>query len=297
MSEPECSGVHRRPDWLRKKRNLSRKVSDTRRGIRTWGLRTVCESACCPNLTECFERGVATIMILGDHCTRNCRFCAVSPGRPEAPDPAEAEAVRAYVESGGISYLVITSVTRDDLADGGASHFVLVVKTLRKALPQLKIELLVPDFEARPDAIDAIADLPVSVIGHNPETVKRLSPAVRPAAVHTRSLVPLQALNARATRGQRIKSGIMVGLGENGHDLARLFADLASRGLDILTIGQYLRPTRSHFPVKRYYRPDEFERLAHLARQAGIGTVVSGAYVRSSYLAERAFFDSLEKNV
>ena len=295
--EPERPDVHRRPEWLRKKRNLSRMVSDTRRGIRTWGLRTVCESARCPNLAECFERGVATIMILGDRCTRNCRFCAVGPGHPEAPDPAEAESVRAYVEANDISYLVITSVTRDDLPDGGAGQFAAVVKTLVAALPQLKIELLVPDFEARRAALDAIVNLPIAVIGHNLETVERLYPAVRPEAGYARSLGLIASLRDRITGEQRIKSGIMVGLGEGEHDLEELFADLASRGLDILTIGQYLQPTRSHYPVKRYYRPDEFEHLKAVAHRAGIGTVVSGAYVRSSYLAERAFFNSLEKNV
>ena len=306
----------RRPEWLRKKRNISNVVISTRAKLRSRGLHTVCESARCPNLAECYGRGVATVMILGDTCTRNCRFCNVkSSGAPESPrsilmqkhsyvdqhsyvDHREGRAIAEFARDNNLSYLVITSVTRDDLLDGGASHFARVVSDVNQLSQELKIEVLVPDFKGSTSAVEQILMQPIDVFGHNMETVKRLYPKVRPEADYSQSLEIL-ATAARIAASERIaetiliKSGIMVGLGETGDELIELFSDLARVGLNILTIGQYLQPSNEHFPVARYYDPDEFVSLERLALERGIDVVEAGPYVRSSYLAEESFHRSL----
>ena len=276
----------RRPPWLRKKRNLSDAVLCTKAKLHGSGLHTVCESARCPNLAECFGRGVATIMILGEHCTRDCRFCAVDHGPPERADPREGEKIARFVRKVGISFLVITSVTRDDLSDGGASHFVDVTRTLRALVPELAIELLVPDFSGTDASVVRVAELPIEVFGHNVETVRRLYSSARRQADYERSLSVLKTAGRVCGERTMVKSGIMVGLGETEEELLELFGDLARTGVDILTIGQYLRPSRGNLEVFRYYRPEDFERLEQLALLAGVSAVKSGPYVRSSYLAE-----------
>ncbi len=297
----------RKPAWLRKKRHISDAVLSTGSKIHRRGLHTVCESARCPNLAECYGRGVATVMILGDACTRHCRFCGVDSKKIlELPDNGEGRRIAAFARESNLSYLVITSVTRDDLRDGGASHFVDVISEVKRQLPKLKIEVLVPDFKGSTTAVEKIVKQRIDVFGHNLETVKRLYPAVRPGADYTRSLEVLAtaALIAAAISPARsgtsgaagasilIKSGIMVGLGETSEELQRLFDDLARKQLDILTIGQYLQPSKEHHPVIRYYEPEEFEGLKEIAMGAGIKVVVSGPYVRSSYLAEESFYRS-----
>ncbi len=282
-----------RPDWLRKPLRLSPEVLKLRREIGSLGLATVCESARCPNLGECYCAGIATFLILGERCTRACAFCAVRHGPPQQPDPSEGARIASFMRARSIRFAVITSVTRDDLQDGGAGHFARVVQDIRGQLPQVGLELLVPDFLGRPGAVETVAALPVQVFAHNMETVRELYPQVRRGADYERSLEVLRRARRASRPGQRVKSGIMVGLGEESGQLAGLFADLAAVGVQILTIGQYLRPTGDNAPVIRYYKPEEFEHLRALAAGQGIPTVVAGPYVRSSYLAEQAFLASV----
>jgi lipoic acid synthetase len=279
----------RRPEWLRKVQRLSPEVLKTRREIEALGLRTVCESARCPNLGECYCAGVATFLILGERCTRDCAFCAVEHAAPRQPDPQEGAAIAGYIRARSIRFAVITSVTRDDLADGGASHFVRVTLDIRGLLPEVGLELLVPDFRGLLSAVEAVAGLPIQVFAHNVETVPELYPRIRKGADYRRSLDVLKVAGKTLRPEARLKSGIMVGLGESPAQLERLFGDLAGCGVDILTIGQYLQPTRVNEPVVRYYNPEEYERLRLMAGGLGIRTVVAGPYVRSSYLAEQAF--------
>jgi lipoic acid synthetase len=286
-----------KPEWLRKPLRLGPEVLKLRREIRRLGLATVCESARCPNLGECYCAGIATFLILGESCTRGCAFCAVRHGPPEPVDEAEGRRIASFIKAHSLRFAVLTSVTRDDLPDGGAGHFARVVREIRGelpggGLPGVGLELLVPDFLGRPGTVEEVAGLPVQVFAHNLETVRGLYPQVRSGADYRRSLEVLRrAARARAP-GRRLKSGIMVGLGEQTGQLAEAFSDLAEAGVQILTIGQYLRPTGFNAPVIRYYKPEEFEHLRALAAGRGIPTVVAGPYVRSSYLAEQAFLAS-----
>jgi lipoic acid synthetase len=288
-----------RPPWLRKQKNLTPEVMRTRRQIDGLGLHTVCESARCPNLGECFACGNAAFLILGDHCTRDCAFCAVEHGAPRPPDVQEGQKIADYVRANTIRYAVLTSVTRDDLPDGGAAHFRRVVEDLERLVPSLQIELLVPDFQGRRESIEAVVMLPIKVFAHNIETVRELYRRVRRGANYRRSLQVLRIAAALRNKQEspRIKSGIMVGLGETGDQLQRLFTDLAAVPVEILTIGQYLQPSKFNAPVHRYYEPDEYELLRERAVACGIRHVVAGPYVRSSYLAEQAYRGSLEKSV
>jgi lipoic acid synthetase len=283
------SEATRRPAWLRKETLLTPEVIAHRERIARLGLHTVCQSARCPNLSECFQAGNATFLILGDHCTRDCAFCAIGHGLPAAPDPSEGERIAGHMKDGGIRYGVITSVTRDDLPDYGAAHFASVIAAIRAALPDAGLELLVPDFLGNPAAIDLVVDLPIQVFAHNLETVPSLYPLARKGADYRRSLGVLARAAARRKSGTRVKTGVMVGLGERREELAELFADAAGAGVEIITIGQYLRPSWRNLPVDRYVPPAEFAELGALARARGIPVAVAGPYVRSSYLAERAF--------
>ena len=289
-----------RPPWLRKHKRLTPEVMKTRRHIDELGLNTVCESARCPNLGECYACGNATFLILGDHCTRNCAFCAVEHGAPATPDEQEGEKIADYIRANKIRYAVLTSVTRDDLPDGGAAHFRRVVRDIEHRLADVQIELLVPDFQGHVESVEAVAALPIQVFGHNIETVRELYPRVRSGADYRRSLEVLKIAAAFRNAGHgpagklpRIKSGIMVGLGETEKQLQRLFEDMASVPVEILTIGQYLQPSKFNAPVHRYYEPDEYELLREKAVASGILHVVAGPYVRSSYLAEKAYRGSL----
>jgi lipoyl synthase len=287
----------RRPDWLKKAKPINPAVLARRASIAHLGLHTVCESARCPNLSECFESGNATFLIMGDSCTRNCAFCAVGHGNAGDLDPREGERIADYMLGMGIRYAVLTSVTRDDLPDGGAGHFARVVQAIRARLPEVSLELLVPDFLGRPEAVELVARLPIEVFGHNLETVESMYPRARAAADYRRSLEVLRiAAAARARERTRVKTGIMVGLGETDEELEGLFADAAAAGVDILTIGQYLRPSFENLPVARYCEPAHFEVLAARARARGIPVVQAGPYVRSSYLAESVYREG-EKNL
>lgn len=279
---------NRKPPWLRKRINHTQKVVSTRKRLKTTGLCTVCESARCPNIGECFEKGTATFMIMGEHCTRNCRFCDVAHNPPSRLDPDEGRNISAYIAENDIRFAVITSVTRDDLADGGASHFASVVASVKKQHPNIGIELLVPDFMSSKESLDVICSLDVEVTGHNIETVRSLYPAVRAEGNYNRALEVLTYFAANGGRSL-VKSGLMVGLGEGENECRETFADLAGAGVSLLTIGQYLQPSRENAEVKEYIQPERFNILADLAREAGIGEVVAGPYVRSSYMAEEVY--------
>ncbi len=279
----------RRPDWLRKGKPIDPAVIAGKARIANLGLHTVCESARCPNLSECFKSGNATFLILGDACTRNCAFCAVEHGPASAPDPSEGVRIAKYMRRMEVRYAVITSVTRDDLPDGGAGHFERVVADIRAVHPALGLELLVPDFQGSSEAVQRIAGLPIQVFGHNLETVESLYGRVRAGADYRRSLEVLRTAASARNEGVRIKTGIMVGLGETDGELERLFAEAVGAGVQILTIGQYLRPSWRNIPVARYCEPEHFDRLAEMARAQGVPVVQAGPYVRSSYLAESVF--------
>lgn len=247
-------------------------------------LTTVCQGAHCPNLGECFNRGTATFMILGDRCTRNCRFCAVghvlSPGLPDEKEPGH---VAEAVKQAGLTHVVITSVTRDDLPDGGASQFVKTIEAIRNVSPESTIEILVPDFKGDEKALRSVFHARPDVFNHNVETVSRLYDEIRPRAVYRRSL---EVLTRAAEAGLVTKSGLMLGLGETRSELQQVFKDLVMAGCRILTLGQYLAPSGEHAPVRRYVPPAEFEELETAARNMGFEQVFAGPFVRSSYRAE-----------
>jgi len=274
----------RLPPWIRTTLPEASAASKIRNGTYARGLATVCKEARCPNRARCSKNGTATFLILGDRCTRNCSFCAVKHGAPLPVSADEPKRVAGAVQSLGLKHAVITSVTRDDLPDGGASVFADTVRAIRVSSPGTTVEILVPDFQGSGAALQAVMDSGPDVINHNLETVPRLYPVVRQKASYQRSLQLLQRLKQR---GPEIitKSGIMVGLGETCEELIELFRDLAQSGCAILTIGQYLQPTASHHPVQRFLDPAEFEALRDLASDAGIGRVMSGPLVRSSYNA------------
>jgi lipoic acid synthetase len=256
--------------------------------LRQTSLHTVCEEARCPNLGECFTRGTATFMLLGDRCTRRCAYCSVSTARPLPPDPDEPERVAEAAGRLGLRYVVLTSVDRDDLPDGGASHFAATVRAVRRVLPGAGIEVLTPDFKGDAAAVRAVLEAEPEVFNHNIETVPRLVPRLRPQGRYRRSLDVLAA--AKATRTAQVtKSGLMVGLGETDEEVVRVLADLRAAGVEIVTIGQYLRPSRGHAPVHRYVRPEAFRELEARARAIGFPTVYSGVFVRSSFNAEEVY--------
>lgn len=246
------------------------------------GLHTVCQSAKCPNMAECFSRSVATFMILGNACTRNCAFCNVTPGRPEAVDPDEPRRVARAAARLGLKYVVVTSVTRDDLPDGGAAHFAAVIRALRAELPGAGVEVLIPDFKGDEAALRTVIKAAPEVINHNVETVPGLYPRIRPQARYECSL----ELLARVARsGLPAKSGLMVGLGEDEQGVHGVLADLAGAGVSIATVGQYMRPSKAHPPVERWWEPGEFDALAGHGRLLGIAHMHCAPLVRSSYRA------------
>ncbi len=271
-----------KPAWLRVPAPWGPSVARMKDRLRGHGLRTVCEEASCPNLGTCFGEGVATVMILGRICTRSCPFCDVDHGKPSPPDPDEPRRVSALVRETGLRFLVVTSVDRDDLPDGGASHFLSVINHLREEIPDLGIEILVPDFRRSFDlSLSVLRGARVDVFNHNLETVPRLYPSVRPGSDYRHSLA-LLANFAGDHPGIPVKSGIMVGLGEDRAEIRNVLSDMRDAGVTIVTVGQYLPPSRQHLPVTRYLHPDEFREIASEARQMGFSGVESGPLVRSS---------------
>ncbi len=274
----------RHPPWLKVRAPTGVDFFATKRVVKLWRLHTVCEEAHCPNIGECWSHGTATFMLLGDVCTRNCNFCAVRHGKPPAVDPTEPERVARAVAALELKHVVVTSVNRDDLADGGASQFARTVLAIKALRPESTVEVLVPDFRGNWAALQRLLDTPVDVLNHNVETVPRLYRSVRPGARYERSLALLA--KAKSYRADvRTKTGLMLGLGENFEELASVFRDLVNVGCDILTLGQYLRPTSSHLPVVRYVPPEEFQSLRTQALSIGFRHVEAGPLVRSSYHA------------
>lgn len=276
----------RKPAWIRAKSPNSPRFFEIKRILRRQGLHTVCEEASCPNIGECFSHGTATFMILGSLCTRRCPFCDVAHGKPLPPDPAEPERLAETVAAMGLSYVVITSVDRDDLRDGGARHFAECIAAVRARAPNTCIEILVPDFRGRLDtALDILAGCPPDVMNHNLETVPRLYKAARPGADYGHSLRLLSEFKARHPEIPT-KSGLMVGLGETDEEILAVLRDLRDHDVDMLTLGQYLQPSPHHLPVKRFVAPEEFARFARAAEEMGFASAACGPMVRSSYHAD-----------
>jgi lipoic acid synthetase len=280
--------VARLPEWARKGSPLSPDARPLRLLLRDQRLTTVCEEARCPNLGECFARGTATFMLLGDRCTRRCGYCSVSTGKPLPPDPGEPARVAEAAARLRLGYVVLTAVARDDLADGGAQQMGHTVREVRRRLPSAKVEVLTPDYKGDPLAVSLVLDAAPDVYNHNIEMVPRLFPRLRPQGSYGRSLELLRGIK-RDHPGQVTKSGLMVGLGETDEEVEAVFRDLRGAGVDIVTIGQYLRPTREHAPVDRYVAPEGFRTFELRAREIGFPTVYSGVFVRSSFNAEEVF--------
>ena len=290
----------KKPDWLRAKLPGGEGFRKTRDNVHAHKLHTVCEEAACPNMGECWARGVATMMILGDTCTRACGFCNVKTGKPLPIDKDEPRRVAESLRGSGLKHIVITSVDRDDQPDGGAGIWAETIMRTREACPDMSIEVLVGDFRGDEAALQMVIDAEPNIIAHNLETVKRCHPAVRPSARYERTMELLKRVKAQ---GAVAKTGIMVGIGERKEEVFELFGDLIAMtashdgprdkhdpgrgdGCDIITIGQYLQPTRNHLPIDRWVHPDEFDEYKRVGEEMGIKLVVSGPLVRSSYLAD-----------
>ncbi len=273
------------PSWIKKRISLG-EGEETQKLLQSLSLHTVCESARCPNRGECFARRVATFLIMGDVCTRRCRFCAVEKGIPQPLDPEEPRRVGEASRQLGLKHVVVTSVTRDDLPDGGASHFVATIREIRKALPFSTVEVLTPDFQGRDEDLRVVAKEEPEVFNHNVETVPRLYPLVRPLASYERSLTLLERVK-EISPSVITKSGLMVGLGEKKKEVVEVLKDLKRAGCDVITIGQYLRPSSRHLEVKEYVPPQVFAWYEDVAYSLGFRGVASGPLVRSSYLAEK----------
>jgi lipoic acid synthetase len=278
----------RKPDWLRVKAgSASTRFYEIKAILREHRLHTVCEEASCPNIGECFGKGTATFMIMGDKCTRRCTFCDVAHGRPQPLDAEEPANLAKTIAALKLSYVVITSVDRDDLRDGGAQHFVDCIRAVRERSPATKIEVLVPDFRGRLDrALEILLAAPPDVMNHNMETVPRLYKVARPGSDYAHSLRLLQEFK-RKVPNVPTKSGLMLGLGENDDEILETMRDLRAHDVDMLTLGQYLAPSHSHYPVQRYVHPDTFAMFEREGMVMGFSHVASGALVRSSYHADR----------
>ncbi|MCP3870993.1 MAG: lipoyl synthase [Gammaproteobacteria bacterium] len=276
----------RKPDWIRAKVPTGERIKEIKQLLRQTQLSSVCEEAACPNLGECFSHGTATFMIMGDICTRRCPFCDVAHGKPQPLDIQEPEHLAKAVAAMKLRYVVVTSVDRDDLRDGGASHYVACIQALREKSPDLQIEILVPDFRGRVDvALDTFLSAPPDVFNHNMETIPRLYRQARPGADYNESLKLLKRFGERHP-DVPIKSGLMLGLGETLPEIKAVMDDLRSNGCNMLTLGQYLQPSRDHLPVARFVHPDEFDQLRKRGESMGFSNVASGPMVRSSYHAD-----------
>lgn len=276
-----------KPDWIRVRLGNSERFHEIKKILREQRLHTVCEEASCPNIGECFGKGTATFMILGDLCTRRCPFCDVAHGKPLAPDPAEPLNLARTIAALELRYVVITSVDRDDLRDGGARHFADCIRAVRERSPQTKIEVLVPDFRGRLEiALDVLSQSPPDVMNHNLETVPRLYRQARPGADYAHSLRLLERFKLRFP-DIPTKSGLMVGLGETDEEIISVMHDLRAHAVNMLTVGQYLQPSAHHLPVLRYVEPAVFETFARAATEMGFTHAACGPLVRSSYHADR----------
>lgn len=287
IAPTEPSQYLRKPKWIRAEFTGSREVQRLKSILRENKLHTVCEEANCPNLGECFKGGSATFMIMGDICTRRCPFCDVGHGRPNPLDPEEPKNLAATIKAMGLKYVVITSVDRDDLRDGGAGHFVDCIRQARELNPGISIEILTPDFRGRVDtALEILGEAPPDVFNHNLETVPRLYKQARPGADYATSLDLLRQFKERHA-GIPTKSGLMLGLGEDLDEVEAVMRDMRAHKIEMLTLGQYLQPSAHHLPVKRYVTPEEFENLRIAGEKMGFSHVASGPMVRSSYHADQ----------
>lgn len=278
----------KKPSWLRRPLPKGPVYGKVQGLLRQANLHTVCEEARCPNQFECFGRGTATFLILGDLCTRNCRFCNISGGKPLIPDPEEPKRLARAAKAMALSYVVITSVTRDDLEDGGASYFAETICEIRKVLPHCGIEVLIPDFGGNIDALEKVLEARPGVLNHNLETVPALYPKVRPEAVYEHSISLISRV-ARHSSALPAKSGLMLGLGEKDEEVLDTMRNLRDAGCSSLTLGQYLQPSEAHLPVARFVEPALFDFFGERARDMGFERVASGPFVRSSYRASESF--------
>jgi lipoic acid synthetase len=281
----EAPAPARRPDWLRARIPTGKAYLETKEILRTLDLHTVCESANCPNIGDCFSRHTATFLIAGNVCTRACPFCDIRNGKPLPLDPDEPDRVADASRRLGLRYVVVTSVNRDELPDGGASHFAATIRALKREIPGVRVEVLIPDFLGDDDALRTVLDAKPDVLNHNMETVKRLYKRVRPAGRYERSLVLLRNV-ATWTPDVPAKSGLMVGVGETREEVEELIRDLHAYGVSMITIGQYLAPSSAHLPVERYVTPDEFAHYRAYGMGLGVRQVASAPLVRSSFHAE-----------
>lgn len=290
---PDSNGVAlRKPSWIRVRSSSSKAFYDVKRILREQKLHTVCEEASCPNIGECFGKGTATFMILGDLCTRRCPFCDVAHGRPLPPDAEEPLHLAQSIATMGLRYVVITSVDRDDLRDGGAQHFVDCIRQIRLHSPGTKIEILVPDFRGRLEvALEKLSAYPPDVLNHNLETVPRLYKQCRPGADYAHSLKLLKDFKAGSPQVPT-KSGLMLGLGETDNEIHEVLSDLRQNGVELLTVGQYLQPSIGHLPVMRYVSPDSFKELERVAAEMGFRNASCGPMVRSSYHADQQAYEA-----
>ena len=277
----------RKPDWIRVRIPASPKINEVKQKLRKHKLHTVCEEASCPNIGECFGGGTATFMIMGDICTRRCPFCDVGHGRPNPLDENEPKELATAIADMGLKYVVITSVDRDDLRDGGAQHFADCIRYSRELSPALEMEILVPDFRGRMDiALEILAQTPPDVFNHNLETVPSLYKKVRPGSDYLWSLELLKRYKALCP-DVMTKSGLMLGIGETKEEVIQVMKDMREHNIDMITLGQYLQPSKHHLAVERFVHPDEFEELGALAKEMGFSRVASGPMVRSSYHADQ----------
>lgn len=283
MSDMDEESKATKPYWLKRKIAYSGKHNSVQHNIHTRGLHTVCIEAKCPNRSECYSRGVATFLIMGNICTRNCSFCSVSHGTPTNLDPNEPDQIAEAVAELKLKHVVITSVTRDDLEDGGASHYALIVKKLKNRFPEITTELLIPDLQGDTNALDIVFTSKPDILNHNVETVPCLYPLIRPQASFQRSL---DVLKRASDKGLTTKSGIMVGLGEKFDDVIKTMQALRAHGCSIITIGQYLRPSADQIEVKEFVHPEIFENYSKAGKQMGFSEVFAGPFVRSSYRAD-----------
>ena len=276
----------RKPDWIRVKLSAGQEITNVKKLLRESGLHSVCEEAACPNLAECFQHGTATFMIMGDLCTRRCPFCDVAHGKPQALDENEPRQLAQAVHKLALKYVVITSVNRDDLRDGGAGHFAECIREIRQIAPHTKIEVLVPDFRGRVEkALEILRDFPCDVFNHNLETVPRLYAKARPGADYEGSLDLFRQFSL-ALPNVPTKSGLMLGIGETPEEVEEVMRDLLAAGCSMLTLGQYLQPSKAHLAVEEYVTPAQFECYGEIARKLGFKQVASAPMVRSSYHAD-----------
>ena len=280
----QAASRRRLPPWFKVRLQQGPDYQDIRQVVDRLGLHTICEEARCPNIWECWNSRTATFLILGDICTRRCHYCSVTTGRPQAVDHEEPFRVAQAVQAMRLKHAVITSVNRDELDDGGASLFAETIRQIRLVNPACTVEVLIPDFEGKAAALQAVADMRPDILNHNIETVERLFPGIRPQGKYRRSI---ELLGRARQMGLTTKSGLIAGMGETADEIKQVMRDLRSVGCDILTIGQYLQPTKAHIPVARFYHPDEFAQFKEMGLALGFRHVESGPLVRSSYHAEQ----------